>query len=186
MTFLRLGKLEPIDALFYVVSQFIDGAAGVFIMTFSLGSALADPHVNYLVTVPGHLGAGVAFAAEAIIPFGLMFVALAASNHVRMTRFTGLIVGVLVAAYIAFEAPLSGMSMNPARTMGSALSAWAWRGIWIYFAAPLLGMLLASELYVRCRGIQGVLCAKLNHYGHGRCIFHCSYPDSKMPLPERV
>ena len=139
LTFLRLGKLEPIDALFYVVSQFIDGAAGVFIMTFSLGSALADPHVNYLVTVPGHLGAGVAFAAEAIIPFGLMFVALAASNHVRMTRFTGLIVGVLVAAYIAFEAPLSGMSMNPARTMGSALSAWAWRGIWIYFAAPLLG-----------------------------------------------
>jgi len=50
----------------------------------------------------------------------------------------------LVATYIILESPLSGMSMNPARSFGSAVAARLWTGLWIYFTAPPLGMLLAA------------------------------------------
>jgi len=77
--------------------------------------------------------------------------------------------------YISIEAPVSGMSMNPARTAGSAFSAWNWTAIWIYFTAPPLGMLTAAELYIRSHGAQRVLCAKLHHENQERCIFRCNY-----------
>lgn len=75
--------------------------------------------------------------------------ATSSSNAKRIARPTGLFAGMLVALYITFEVPLSGMSMNPARTLGSAVIAQSWMALWIYFTAPPLGMLLATELYVR-------------------------------------
>jgi aquaporin Z len=112
-----------------------------------------------------------------------MLVVLTASNHRQLTRFTGLFAGVLIATYITLEAPISGMSMNPARTLGSAFSANLWTALWLYFTAPVLGMLLAAEVYLRWRGPHAVLCAKLNHNGRARCIFHCNYHDHNMPAP---
>jgi aquaporin Z len=176
LTFLRLGKVEPVDALFYTVAHFGGAVAGVVISASLLGSAVADPAVNYVVTVPGPRGAGVAFAAEALISFLMMMVILTVSNSARLSRFTGLSAGLLVATYITLEAPLSGMSMNPARTLGSALPGNLWTALWVYFTAPPLGMLLAAELHVRLRGVQPVLCAKLQHEGTLHCIFRCGYP----------
>lgn len=183
LTFWRLGKIEPVDACFYVIAQFVGSLFGVLLMAYLMGAPLAAPAVNYVVTVPGPSGAGVAFIAEAIISFGLMLAVLTASNQRNLTRFTGLFAGILVATYITLEAPLSGMSMNPARTLGSALPAYVWTGFWIYFTAPVLGMLSAAELYKWWRGPHAVICAKLNHYGHARCIFHCGYSEAGMPLP---
>ena len=60
--------------------------------------------------------------------------------------------GALVALYITFEAPLSGMSMNAARTVGSAVVAQDWTAVWVYLVAPLAGMLLAAELFLRRHG----------------------------------
>jgi aquaporin Z len=85
--------------------------------------------------------------------------------------------GLLVATYIAFESPLSGMSMNPARTFGSALPGRVWSALWIYFSAPPLGMLLAAEAYRWLKGAQAVLCAKLHHQNDKRCIFRCGYAE---------
>jgi len=79
--------------------------------------------------------------------------------------------GILVATYITFTAPLSGMSMNPARTFGSALPAHVWTHLWIYCTAPLLGMLAAAEVFLRRHGAHRVLCAKLHHQNTKRCIF---------------
>jgi aquaporin Z len=67
------------------------------------------------------------------------------------------------------------MSMNPARSFASALVAWQWTALWIYFTAPPLGMLAAAEAYVRLRGAHRVLCAKLNHHTARRCIFRCNF-----------
>jgi aquaporin Z len=66
------------------------------------------------------------------------------------------------------------MSMNPARTLGSALPARVWTGLWVYFTAPLLGMLTGAELY-RAISRRGVACAKLHHQNRYRCIFRCGY-----------
>jgi hypothetical protein len=63
------------------------------------------------------------------------------------------------------------MSMNPARTLGSALFARDWTALWIYFLAPPAGMLAAAEVYLRQRGREAVFCAKLHHQNRKRCIF---------------
>lgn len=177
LSFYRLGKIAPSDTGFYVFSQFVGGAAGVLLSAAILRRTLADPAVNYVVTVPGPQGVVVAFLAELIISFGLMLTVLIASNSRHLHRFTGLFAGVLLAVYILLEAPLSGMSMNPARTLASALPARLWSGLWIYFTAPVIGMLLAAELYVRWRGAHAVFCAKLNHHGGTRCLFRCRYDE---------
>jgi len=130
---------------------------------------LADPAVRYVATVPGRQGLLVAFDAEVLIAFVLMSTILRVSNNQRLASYTGLFAGALVALYITFEAPFSGMSMNPARSFGSGFSAGVWTGFWIYLTAPLLGMLAAAELYVRRGGV--VKCCKLHHDNDRRCIF---------------
>jgi aquaporin Z len=173
--FWRLGKVAPWDAAFYVVAQFVGGIGGVVLVAAVVRGALAHPAVSYVVTVPGRAGTSVAFVAELAISFGLFAAVLATSSSARLARFTGLVAGALVAGYIAIEAPYSGMSMNPARTLGSAVSAGVWSGLWVYFTAPTLGMLLASELHRRTKGLGGLPCAKLQHTPHQPCIFACGY-----------
>ena len=178
LTFLRLGKIKPIDAAFYILFQFAGGVAGVWLSTLLLGSVISAPAVNYAVTVPGSEGAFVAFLAECVISFGLMLVVLATSNSKHQAHFTGLFAGALIALYITFESPLSGMSMNPARTVGSAITARVWTASWVYFTAPIVGMLLAAEVYVRLRGLRAVKCAKLKHPRNDpHCIFCCGYRE---------
>ena len=174
LTFFRLGKVAPTDAVFYVLAQFVGGATGVYVAAALLGPALADPAVNYVATLPGDRGLPIAFAAEAAISFILMLTVLFVSNVPAVARFTGIACGLLVATYIAIEAPASGMSMNPARTFASALAAGQWRALWIYFSAPPLGMLAAAELYLFLFGERGVFCAKLDHPDDAPCIF-CAY-----------
>jgi aquaporin Z len=107
-----------------------------------------------------------------------MWLVLTVSNTARLMRFTGIFAGLLVATYITIEAPLSGMSMNPARTLGPAMLAHTARTLWIYFTAPPLGMLLAAEVYVRRHGVETVHCAKLHHPSNIRCIFRCRFMES--------
>ncbi len=70
--------------------------------------------------------------------------------------------------------------MNPERTFASALPAQLWTALWIYFAAPPLGMLLAAEGYLRLQAAPRVFCAKLNHHNDKRCIFHCGYKEGRQ------
>ena len=171
LTFFRLGKVPSRDALGYIGAQFAGAAVGVGVAWAILGPRLADPATHFAATVPGSAGVAVAFLAEAVISFLLMSVILRISNHERLARYTGLCAGIMVALFITFEGPLSGMSMNPARTLGSALFARDWTALWVYFIAPPIGMLGAAELYVRRRGRGAVFCAKLHHQNGKPCIF---------------
>src|SRR5437588_5712602 len=85
------------------------------------------------------------------ISFLLMITVLFATNHKRLAPYTAYLVGVLIATYYTFGAPLSGMSTNPARTLGSAVHANYWHALWIYFIAPSMGMLAAGEAFFRVR-----------------------------------
>jgi aquaporin Z len=172
LTFLRLGRVARWDAAFYVAAQFVGAVVGVLLSARVLGMSLGDPAVRYVVTQPGPAGVLAAFAAEVAISAGLMTLVLHTAASPRLARFTGLFAGLLVATYITLESPISGMSMNPARTFGSAAAAWSWTAIWVYFTAPLLGMLLAAELYRRRE--RRIPCAKYRHVRGQRCIF-CEY-----------
>jgi aquaporin Z len=178
LTFFRLGKVRRLDLLGYVTAQFAGATSGIAAAAVVLRGIVSDPSVHYVATLPGPTGDAVAFIAEAAISFVLMLTVLAVSNHARLAPFTGLCAGLLVWTYITFEAPLSGMSMNPARTLGSALLARNYLGLWIYFTAPPLGMLLAAELFMRSRGAR-VICAKLHHPHSGPCIFGCGLKPSR-------
>jgi aquaporin Z len=191
LTFLMLGKVQPWDAVFYIAAQFLGGFLGVWLASETLGHLVAHDTVNYAVTLPGPHGLRAAWLAEFAIAFGLMSMVLWSTNHAGTAPFTGLFAGILVAVYIAIEAPISGMSMNPARTLGSAIPARAFRGLWIYFTAPPLAMLCAAGLYVAFGGPGCVYCAKMNHSGHDRCIFNCRIEQmpgrgTNLPIPSGI
>lgn len=175
LTFLHLGKVMPWDAAFYIMAQFLGGVCGVLLSKFLLGAILAHPSVSYVTTVPGPAGAGVAFMAEAAIACGMMLMVLFVTNTPGIARSAGLFAGTLIFLYITFEAPLSGMSINPARTAASAVPSGIWTSGWLYFAAPVLGMLLAAQVYRGVIDSSPRACPKLHHGAKQRCIF-CGHP----------
>ena len=172
LTFYRLGKLSFWDMLFYVIAQFAGAIGGVGVAAYVLRDAPKNPAVHYAVTAPGIFGNVGAFLGEVSISFLLMATILVSSNRDGLSRYTPYLVGVLYATFIIFESPLSGMSMNPARTLGSALRAGYWRAFWIYVIAPTLGMLAGAETFLWCRRGIGPYCAKLDHDNDKHCIFH--------------
>lgn len=163
LAFFRLGRISRRDAAGYIAAQFAGAIVGVMIARALVGAALGHPAVNYVATTPGVLGRTVAFASELAISGALMLSVLTISGSPRWARFTGVSAALLVALYITIETPLSGMSMNPARTFGSAFAARQWTSLWIYFTAPLIGMLAAAEWALRRRGDAALPCGKMSH-----------------------
>jgi aquaporin Z len=155
----RLKKIPGMQAVGYVAAQFTGGVAGMLVARLLLGSALEHPAVNFVVTVPGAAGSGAAFVAELAISSMLMLAVLVASNTPRVDRYAGVVAGTLVATWIFLEAPLSGMSMNPARSFASAAVGDVWDSLWIYFTAPPTGMVAAASVYSALRS------------GHVRCLW---------------
>lgn len=149
LTFYRLGKIGPKDTVFYILAHFLGATLGVALSALLLGSIIRSPQVNYAVTVPGLGGPPAAFAAETFMAALLMAVVLVTSNSKRLAPYTTWFMGLLITGYVFVFAPVSGFSINPARTFGSAVMANIWTSIWIYFVAPLLGMLSAAEVYAR-------------------------------------
>ena len=170
ITFFRLGKISLPDALGYIVAQFIGGWLGVLLVVALLGKAFTNPPVSYVVTVPGSGGWLVAAIAEFILSFTLMLMVLIVSNSTKIATFTGIFSGILVATFITFEAPLSGMSINPARTFASAVPASIWTDFWLYYFVPPLAMLLAAEIYLRQFTKPKVICSKLCPNAENPCI----------------
>jgi aquaporin Z len=187
LAFFRLGKIDAPDTIFYIVAQFLGALAGVLLAARVLQPAIMHETVRYAATIPGPHGSAVAFAAELGISFLMLTMVLNVSNSPHIARFTGVLAGALVATYISLESPLSGMSMNPARSFASAFPARSFVGLGIYFVAPPVGMLMAAEIYLRTRGARHVYCAKYHHDNNKRCIFRCNYSaisQGKLTLKE--
>lgn len=177
LTFFRLGKIKKWDAFFYIGFQFIGGLCGIFLITLFAKEYISNHNVNYVATVPGSEGVIIAFFAELVMSFILMMIILNTANRVSTEKLTGIFAGTLVCLFITVEAPYSGMSINPARSVASAVPGNIWNAFWIYLSAPPLGMLLAAELYKHTRGIKNVFCAKLHHHNQLPCIFNCRYHE---------
>ena len=175
LTFLWLRRIQQWDAVCYVIAHFIGAVVGVAIARQILGVHLSSAPVLYLVTVPGSYGRFIAFAVEFVLSGLLMAVVLYTANHRRLTRFTPVFVALLPIVYFPLSSSISGFSVNPARTFSSALFAWIWQGIWIYFLAPCLGMLMSAEIYIGRTGSNRVYCAKVFHDKRSPCPFPCHF-----------
>ena len=111
----------------------------------------------------------------------LMLVVLWFSNRPQLSQCTSYLVGILITFYVFVFAPVSGFSINPARTTGSAVFANVWIAVWLYFVAPVLGMMTSAEIYLRIYGKENVLCAKLHPDPSYPCPFLCHFPNHRHP-----
>ena len=147
-TYYALGRIQFTPAVFYTLAQFAGAIAGALLLKATLGTWFSNPAIDYGVTKPmPPYGSVHAFVAEALISFVLMAVTLMAITSERWEKRLAVITGVLIALYLTFELPLSGMSLNPARSTAGALAANKWGHLWIYFVAPTGAVLLAGSLF---------------------------------------
>ncbi len=88
------------------------------------------------------------FALEALLTFFLMFVIMAVATDTRAVgQAAALAIGATVGLEALFAGPISGASMNPARSLGPALVGWIWTAQWVYATAPFLGTASAALVY---------------------------------------
>lgn len=148
IAFLRLGKIQKWDAIYYIIFQFIGGTLAVYIMAGLMGDMLTASPVNFAVTVPGKHGLWAAAFAEFFIAFIMMCTVLFTSDHKKLKKYTRMIAAFLVCINVIVAGPVSGFGMNPARTFASALPANTWTAFWIYLFIPVIAMLCAAEYYL--------------------------------------
>jgi aquaporin Z len=136
--FWAAGRFPGRRVLPYVAAQLLGAGLGSGVVWL-----LAAPGSLLGATLPAH-GAAQAFGVELGLTFWLMLIILrvTASYYEQ-----GLLVGLTISAVVGLEAlvggPLSGASMNPARSLAPALLSGNWTAAWVYVAAPLAGVLLA-------------------------------------------
>ena len=182
LTFLALGRVSRSDAVCYVAAQVMGALIGIVAAALIAGVALRGPPVFWIVTRPGADGTLVALAGEFTTAFLLMSTVLAVGGIPTLAPFTGIFAASLIFIFICVEAPLSGSSMNPARSLASALPAGVWSGFWIYVLAPPGGMLAAALVNRVIPGVPCTRCAKVQGSRHHRCI-HCGHePRGQAPM----
>ena len=171
LAFWLQGKMHHFDLGGYISGQLLGAIIGSLLVVLVWREHAAS--VGYGTTVPGAAyPLWIVLLAEVSLTFLLVLsIFLFVSSH-RLMRWTPLMVWILVAVMVWLEAPISGTSLNPARSFGPALVSWIWNGHWLYWVAPLLGALLAVGAFrLLAIGERDVLTGKLFHVSHYRSVF---------------
>jgi aquaporin Z len=155
--FVASKRMTVSDAVGYWIAQFVGGILGALALY-----AVVSGSPLYLRKVQGlgtdgwgahstiGLNAGGAFAAEVILTFLFVLVVLAATSHVASAGFAGLAIGLALTTVHLVGIPLTGTSVNPARSLGPALIVGgdALRQVWLFIVAPLVGGVVAAVVYL--------------------------------------
>jgi len=127
----------------YWLAQALGAIAAALFLRFTLGNV-----AQLGATQPGAGGPWQSFAMEAALTFFLMFVIMAVATDTRAVgQAAALAIGATVGLEALFAGPISGASMNPARSFGPALVGGTWTALWVYLTAPFLGAVIAALLY---------------------------------------
>ena len=169
MAFWLMRKLDLRAASGYIVAQLLGACAGALPLLAwgSMGRSIA-----FGATIPGEgYSTAVVLLGEVLTTFGLVATLCVFLGFHQLRRFTPFVIPFLYAVMVPLEAPISGTSTNPARTLGPALISGRWDGWWIYWLGPMLGMLLA--ILVCSRFSRRIEVAKLYHFENDRRrLFH--------------
>ena len=142
MGFWLSGRFPRGEVVAYALAQLMGAAAGAMLLRLTLGA-----HVQAAVTVP-RISVPGALLIEIVLTFFLMLVIMAvATDHRVASPAAGLAVGLTVGFDAMMGGPLTGASMNPARSFGPAIAAGSWTAHWLYWLGPLLGAALAVLTY---------------------------------------
>lgn len=130
------------DLPIYIGAQLVGATGGALTL-----QALFGPIANLGATLPAG-SAGQSLGLEVLLTAVLMFVIISVATDTRAVgQLAALAIGATVALDALWGGPISGASMNPARSFGPALVAGAWQDHWIYWLGPLLGAILGAFVY---------------------------------------
>ena len=131
----------------YIVAQCVGATVATWALRFVLG-----PVGNLGATIPA-IGDGAAFLVEFVLSFALMFVIMGATTHAKIPPgVSALGIGLTLAFSALMGGLVTGASLNPARSLGPALLGGGWESHWLYWAAPIAGMLVAAQVHVFLSG----------------------------------
>jgi MIP family channel proteins len=144
--FLVTGRLSPAICLVYWIAQLLGGMAGSLAL---LGTFPADAITAAGAGVPvlNGVGVGAGIAIEALLTFFLVTAVFGTAVDPRGPKVGGFGIGLTIALDILAGGPLTGASMNPARTFGPALAFNVWNDHLVYWIGPLVGGALAALIY---------------------------------------
>jgi aquaporin Z len=154
------AHLNPAVTLgFHLARRFPGRLVMPYLMAQFAGAVAASISLRGLFPDHGTLGGttptgpdGQSLTLEALLTAGLMFTILCVSVGAKEKGITaGLAIGGVIALEALFAGPISGASMNPARSFAPALVAWRWGSLWVYLLGPVVGALLAVPV---CRAIR--------------------------------
>lgn len=171
LAFWAHGKMHSHDLVGYIIGQLLGALVGAFLLVLAWRGQAAS--VQDGVTAPGvGYPLWLVFLAEMMLTFLLVFLIFVFVSSHRLMRWTPLMNWLLVATMVWQEAPISGTSLNPARSLGPDIMAWFWHDQWLYCIAPPLGALLAVACFrLVTSGVRDVKTGKLFHASHYRSIF---------------
>jgi aquaporin Z len=171
LAFWLQGKMHGHDFICYVIAQFIGAIAGEFLLV-SLWQDYAQS-VNNGMTLPGQdYALWYVFLAEVMITFLLVLLIFIFVSSKALMRWTPLMTWIVVALMVWLESPISGTSLNSARSFAPALLSSVWRSQWLYAAAPPLGAIMGVIGFrLLTFGERKILTGKLFYVPHYRCIF---------------
>ena len=132
----------------YMIAQLVGAVAAASVLR------LTFPKVAHLgANVPGSAGAVPALVMEIVLSFFLMFVIVAVATDTRAVgQAAAIAIGVTVVFDILIGGPVSGASMNPARSFGPALLSGIWQDQWVYWIGPFVGAIPGALAYQFLRG----------------------------------
>jgi aquaporin Z len=165
LAFWMRGNMGTGHAAGYVLAQLIGGVLGALPLLLWGGIGKS---VHFGATLPGSaFGAIPALLGEAATTFCLVMGLFLLLAHRRTRAFAPLLFPFLYAAMVYLEAPVSGTSTNPARSLGPQVVSGDWHGWWIYFAGPFAGAVIAVAIHaMRPLRRFEIEVAKLYHFEH--------------------
>jgi aquaporin Z len=181
LAFWMEGKMGPRHALGYVVAQLAGGVLGALPL---LAWGRMGRSVEFGATLPGAgYSAWMAALGEVITTFALIVGLFAFVGHRRTRPFTPLLFPFLYAVMVYLEAPVSGTSTNPARSLGPMLVSTDYQGWWAYWIGPAAGASLGVA-FLKLPGLRRLKreVAKLYHFEHDpHSIFRRVKPIREAP-----
>jgi MIP family channel proteins len=155
-----LRKIRPNDAIVYILLQLSGGVAGALLTKFVLSDRVADPSGAAVQspqigtpslndTLLGSTFAGA--VVEGLGAFFLVWAVVAVAVNPRAAKdWAGWVIGGTLGLVVLVAGPLTGAGVNPARFFGPALVSSHWDDAWLYIIAPVIGGVLAAQLYWQC------------------------------------
>lgn len=160
LAFYLQGHVHTHDLIGYWTSQFLGGIGGALALLWAWGPMAGSVHNGITQPAPGITPlAGVSI--EGLMTAVLVLTIFAFVSSKRTAKWTPLAVWIVVAVLVWQGAPFTGTSLNPARSFGPALVSSYFHDLWVYFAGPLAGALLATLVW--CLVPRSTLTAKLFH-----------------------